>query len=147
MLIALIIVSIFLIISFCTNIVLFKLLKNTLGTVEDLIAINEGRRPHSMQTAYNDKYYPATVIASMTFGADMEGRVVDFSKYETHGIVGFTIMTKDKFEDYYGLHALGNIFENSDAEDLIMELAAPMVLKNVLVYEVREGEWMWKSAE
>lgn len=102
----------------------------------------ENKPVRKLKKAYNDKYYPATVIAQVRFNSPSDGKIVDFSRYESHKLVGYTIYTTDKMEDYYGKDFL----EELDEED-IEELQKPVVIKNVLVYEIAEGEWVWKSQD
>jgi hypothetical protein len=120
---------------------LLKVLKNTLNIVEEMSELAQGRTPRRMQEAYDGKYYPATVIAQVKFNSPSEGKITDWSRYEDKKIVGFTIMTTDKIEDYYGKEFI----EALPQEDL-EELEKPVIIKNVLVYAPSEGDWMWKSA-
>lgn len=119
---------------------LLGVLKNTFSITEDLVEVVQLKNGHKPQ-AYNDKYYPATVIAQVIFNAEYEGKVVDWSRYEDNKIVGFFMMTTDKPEDYYGKEFI-EILEEED----LKELLKPVIIHNAQVYEYREGEWMWKSA-
>lgn len=119
---------------------LVRVLKNTFSITESLVDLAQtktGRKPQ----AYNDKYYPATVIAQVIFDAGYEGKVVDWSRYEDNKIVGFFIMTTDKAEDYYGKDFI-EVLEEEDLEELLK----PVIIRNAQVYEYKEGDWMWKSA-
>lgn len=119
---------------------LLKVLKNTFSITENLIDMAQGKSPRAMKEAYDGKYYPATVIAQVKFDQPHEGKVVDWSLYEEKKIVGFIMMTTDKVEDYYGKEFI----EMLDEEDL-EELISPVIIKNALVYAVREDDWFWKS--
>ena len=121
---------------------LLKVLKNTFSITENLIDMAQGKSPRAMKEAYDGKYYPATVIAQVKFDQPHEGKVVDWSLYEEKKIVGFIMMTTDKVEDYYGKEFI----EMLDEEDL-EELTSPVIIKNALVYAVREDDWFWKSAQ
>lgn len=121
---------------------LLKVLKNTFSITENLIDMAQGKSPCAMKEAYDGKYYPATVIAQVKFDQPHEGKVVDWSLYEEKKIVGFIMMTTDKVEDYYGKEFI----EMLDEEDL-EELTSPVIIKNALVYAVREDDWFWKSAQ
>ena len=121
---------------------LLKVLKNTFSITENLIDMAQGKSPRAMKEAYDGKYYPATVIAQVKFDQPHEGKVVDWSLYEEKKIVGFIIMTTDKVEDYYGKEFI----EMLDEEEL-EELTSPVIIKNALVYAVREDDWFWKSAQ
>ena len=121
---------------------LLKVLKNTFSITENLIDMAQGKSPRAMKEAYDGKYYPATVIAQVKFDQPHEGKVVDWSLYEEKKIVGFIMMTTDKVEDYYGKEFV----EMLDEEDL-EELTSPVIIKNALVYAVREDDWFWKSAQ
>lgn len=121
---------------------LLKVLKNTFSITENLIDMAQGKSPRAMREAYDGKYYPATVIAQVKFDQPHEGKVVDWSLYEEKKIVGFIMMTTDKVEDYYGKEFI----EMLDEEDL-KELTSPVIIKNALVYAVREDDWFWKSAQ
>lgn len=121
---------------------LLKVLKNTFSITENLIDMAQGKSPRAMKEAYDGKYYPATVIAQVKFDQSYEGKAVDWSLYEEKKIVGFTMMTTDKVEDYYGKEFIEMLGE----EDL-EELTSPVIIKNALVYAVREDDWFWKSAQ
>lgn len=121
---------------------LMQVLKNTFSITENLIDMAQGKSPRAMKEAYDGKYYPATVIAQVKFDQPHEGKVVDWSLYEDKKIVGFIMMTTDKVEDYYGKEFV----EMLDEEDL-EELTSPVIIKNALVYAVREDDWFWKSAQ
>ena len=121
---------------------LLKVLKNTFSITENLIDMAQGKSPRAMKESYDGKYYPATVIAQVKFDQPHEGKVVDWSLYEEKKIVGFIMMTTDKVEDYYGKEFI----EMLDEEDL-EELTSPVIIKNALVYAVREDDWFWKSAQ
>ena len=121
---------------------LLKVLKNTFSITENLIDMAQGKSPRAMKEAYDGKYYPATVIAQVKFDQPHEGKVVDWSLYEEKKIVGFIMMTTDKVEDYYGKEFIDML----DEEDL-EELTSPVIIKNALVYAVREDDWFWKSAQ
>lgn len=121
---------------------LLKVLKNTFSITENLIDMAQGKSPRAMKEAYDGRYYPATIIAQVKFDQPHEGKVVDWSLYEEKKIVGFIMMTTDKVEDYYGKEFI----EMLDEEDL-EELTSPVIIKNALVYAVREDDWFWKSAQ
>lgn len=121
---------------------LLKVLKNTFSITENLIDMAQGKSPRAMKEAYDGKYYPATVIAQVKFDQPHEGKVVDWSLYEEKKIIGFIMMTTDKVEDYYGKEFI----EMLDEEDL-EELTSPVIIKNALVYAVREDDWFWKSVQ
>ena len=121
---------------------LLKVLKNTFCVTENLVNLLQGKSPCAMKEAYDGKYYPATVIAQVKFNQSNEGKIVDWSLYEEKKIIGFFMLTTDKPEDYYGKEYIENL-ENEELEELLK----PIVIKNALVYAVREGDWFWKSAE
>ena len=122
---------------------LLKVLKNTYQITDTLVEMAAGKTPIKFKEAYNGKYYPGTVIAQVQYNCKNEGKIVDFSMYETHKIIGFTLFVKESLEEYYGFAI--DLLEES--EELVKELKKPIILKNVLVYEVKEGDWLWKSAE
>lgn len=121
---------------------LLRVLKNTFHVTENLVDLLQGKSPRAMKEAYDGKYYPATVIAQVKFGQPSEGKIVDWSLYEEKKIIGFFMLTTDKPEDYYGKEFI----ENLEEEDL-EELLKPVIIKNALVYAVREDDWFWKSVE
>lgn len=121
---------------------LLKVLKNTFSITENLMDMAQGKSPRAMKETYDGKYYPATVIAQVKFDQPHEGKVVDWSLYEEKKIVGFIMMTTDKVEDYYGKEFI----EMLNEEDL-EELTSPVIIKNALVYAVKEDDWFWKSAQ
>lgn len=121
---------------------LLRVLKNTFHVTENLVDLLQGKSPRAMKEAYDGKYYPATVIAQVKFDQPSEGKIVDWSLYEEKKIIGFFMLTTDKPEDYYGKEFI----ENLEEEDL-EELLKPVIIKNALVYAVREDDWFWKSVE
>lgn len=121
---------------------LLKVLKNTFHITENLVDMVQGKSPRAMKEAYDGKYYPATVIAQVKFGQPSEGKVVDWSLYEEKKMIGFFMLTTDKPEDYYGKEFIENL-----EEEELEELLKPVIIKNALVYAVREDDWFWKSVE
>ena len=121
---------------------LLGVLKNTFHVTENLVDLLQGKSPRAMKQAYDGKYYPATVIAQVKFGQPSEGKIVDWSLYEEKKIIGFFMLTTDKPEDYYGKEFIENL-----EEEELEELLKPVIIKNALVYAVREDDWFWKSAE
>lgn len=121
---------------------LLRVLKNTFHVTENLVDLLQGKSPRAMKEAYDGKYYPATVIAQVKFGQPSEGKIVDWSLYETKKIIGFFMLTTDKPEDYYGKEFIENL-----EEEELEELLKPVIIKNALVYAVREDDWFWKSVE
>lgn len=141
MIFAVIILSVLLVAALAFIFWLLQVLKNTYDIVENMMDVIENKVPRKMRKAYDGKYYPATVIARMEFGAPQEATITDFSLYEEKKIVGFTIYTTDSAEKYYG-----EMVEDFDAEELAL-LNQPVIFKNVVVYAPQEGLWTWKSAE
>lgn len=121
---------------------LLRVLKNTFHVTENLVDLLQGKSPRAMKEAYDGKYYPATVIAQVKFSQPSEGKIVDWSLYETKKIIGFFMLTTDKPEDYYGKEFIENL-----EEEELEELLKPVIIKNALVYAVREDDWFWKSVE
>lgn len=121
---------------------LLGVLKNTFHITENLVDMVQGKSPRAMKEAYDGKYYPATVIAQVKFGQPSEGKVVDWSLYEEKKMIGFFMLTTDKPEDYYGKEFIENL-----EEEELEELLKPVIIKNALVYAVREDDWFWKSVE
>lgn len=145
MIVAIIILGVLLAAATAIIFCLWKVLKNTCDITFSLIDTIENKQPRSLRKAYNDKYYPATLVAQVKFGADWEGTITDFSMYETHKLVGFTVMTKESVQEYYGASLYNEMAEIG--EEALAQLTEPIIMKNKLVYEVSEGVWAWKSAE
>jgi hypothetical protein len=120
---------------------LLKVLKNTFSITENLVDIAQGKSPRAMQEAYDGKYYPATVIATVHFNAEQEMTITDFSRYESHKVVCFSIHTPQSINEYYqcDIESLG--------DEAMEEASKPVIFKNVVVYAPREGMWTWKPAE
>lgn len=123
---------------------LLKVLKNTLNIIET----------YSLTTAYDGKYYPAHVILQAQYGSPYNGRIVDWSMYDSHKIVGFTILMTEKFEEFYSEKEIAkmlNIPVEEISEEILEivknETLKPKMIKNVLVYAVEEDEWIWKHME
>ena len=121
---------------------LLGVLKNTFHITENLVDMVQGKSPRAMKEAYDGKYYPATVVAQVKFDQPSEGKIVDWSLYEKKKIIGFFMLTTDKPEDYYGKEFIENL-----EEEELEELLKPVIIKNALVYAVREDDWFWKSVE
>lgn len=121
---------------------LLQALKNTLETTDGLVQLLEGKTPKQLKKAYNDKYYPAAVVAKIIFNSPNEGKIVDFSMYEKYKLVGFTILTQDSPEKYYDKDLLDSLDDETK-----QELGTPVLIKKALVYEVTEGNWLWKLAD
>ena len=99
----------------------------------------------NMELAYDGKYYPATVITKMVFDAAADMTLTDFSMYDKHKVVGFTIYTTDKLEDCY-MPEEAQDWDEEIKEELRQSLLEPTLHKNCIVYSPREGWWRWKSA-
>ena len=142
MIVAIVILSILLVGAAVFIFWLLQVLKNTFDIVEQAMDMAQGKTPQKYKTAYDGKYYPATVISQVKFGCDSEMMVTDFSMYEDKKIVGFTICTKETMREYIGA-------QGDDIPDEILEeaLGKPTIFKNVIVYAPWEGMWTWKSQE
>jgi hypothetical protein len=100
------------------------------------------------QTAYDGKYYPATVILTTQYNQPQEGIVTDFSIYEEKNIIGFTMLIKDTFEDSIKqLLDICNIPDDMPIEMIEEVVNTPTIMKNVVVYSPVEGVWTWKSQD
>lgn len=121
---------------------LLQVLKNTLETTDGLVQLLDGKTPKQLKKAYNGKYYPAAIVAKIIFNSPSEGKIVDFSMYEKYKLVGFTILTQDSPDKYYGKDFLDSLDDEAK-----QELDTPVLIKKALVYEVTEGNWLWKSAD
>lgn len=138
MIIALIILGCLLAVATAVIFCLWQVLKNTyLATY--LTENTTERKSLSLKKAYNGVYYPAHILAKIEFGSPHEMKIVDFSLYEKYKIVGFTVYTKDTMEQYYDIDDID--------DDLLEELAKPVLIKNKVIFEVSEGNWTWKSVE
>ena len=141
MIVAIIILSLLLVGAFAFIFWLLQVLKNTYEIVEQAMDMAQGKTPAKFKTAYDGKYYPATVISQVKFNCDNEAVITDFSMYEDKRIVGFTICTKETIHEYFGIP--GDV-----PEDVLEEnLATPAIFKNVIVYSPMEGMWTWKSQD
>ena len=145
MLVAIIILAILLAGSAAFIFWLLQVLKNTFSITETLVDLTTGKSAYdknyvgNRHIAYNGKYYPATVIATVVYESPQECVITDLSQYDEKGLAAFTVMTKQKFSDAYPG------YENL-SEEAIEELKTPVIMYNMLIYEVEEGEWMWKEA-
>ena len=117
---------------------LLWVLKNTFDITENVLDLVVEKIPRNLNTAYDGKYYPATVIALVKYDCEEESVITDFSLYESKQIVGFTICTPQSISDYYGPLA----FDLDDEE--LQFLEEPTIFTNVVVYAPREGIWTWK---
>ena len=102
----------------------------------------------SPQTAYDGKYYPATVILTTKYDQPQEGIITDFSMYEEKNIIGFTALIKDTFENNIKqILKICNIPDDIPIEMIEEAVNTPTVMKNVVVYSPIEGVWTWKSQD
>ena len=113
---------------------LFGVLKNTFEIVQDLSDMANGKIPKGYKEAYDGKYYPATVVATIQFESPQRMTITDFSMYESKKIVGFTIYTNETIKDYLG----------EDTDD--GEKSKTVIFKDVIVYSPIEGVWTWKQS-
>ena len=107
---------------------LCKVLKNTFH-----ILIK--RSPHQ---AFDNKYYPATVVCWTKYNQPTEMITADFSLYDEYKIVGFYVTTTDPPQKYLEIRDLN--------KDDISFLEKPVIFYNSLVYQEMEGLWTWKHA-
>lgn len=142
MIIAIVILSVLLVGAIAFIFLLLQILKNTFEVIEQAMDMTQEKIPAKFQTAYDGKYYPATVISLVKFNCDKESIITDFSMYEDKKIVGFTVCTKETIQEYIGDAANG-----IDEEALEEAFCTPTIFKNVVVYSPMEGMWTWKSAE
>ena len=145
MIIAVIILGVLLAVAAAIIFCLWRVLKNTFSMTEGLLDIVEGKQPRALRKAYNDVYYPATIIAKINFDAEWEGQITDFSMYDKYKIVGLTIMTKESAAEYYGMDIVSELEEIG--EEAVAALTEPVIMKNKLVFEMSEGVWAWKSPD
>lgn len=128
---------------------LLKVLKNTLSITENVINMAQGTSTRNKEKAYDDKYYPGTVISRLEFGAAEECIITDFSAYDTHKVVCFTLRLKESIRDYAAtiLDKVDDMFEdmNMTDEELMKIVGQPSIFKDVVVYAPLEGVWTWKS--
>ena len=128
---------------------LLKVLKNTLNITENVINMAQGTSTRNKEKAYDGKYYPGTVISRLEFGAAEECIITDFSAYDTHKVVCFTLRLKESIRDYAAtiLDKVDDMFEdmNMTDEELMKIIGQPSIFKDVVVYAPLEGVWTWKS--
>lgn len=128
---------------------LLKVLKNTLNITENVINMAQGTSTRNKEKAYDGKYYPGTVISRLEFGAAEECIITDFSAYDTHKVVCFTLRLKESVRDYAAtiLDKVDDMFEdmNMTDEELMKIVGQPSIFKDVIVYAPLEGVWTWKS--
>lgn len=126
-----------------------KVLKNIRNIIYEIVDKTEKLvtiKNMNSEVAYDGKYYPATVISKVTFGAPADMILVDFSMYDKHKIVGFTIYTTDKLEECYILKGTEN-WDEKIREEFRQSLLMPTLHKNCVVYSSGEGYWRWKFQE
>ena len=146
MIIAIIILGVLLAVAAAIIFCLCRILKNTFSMTEGLLNIVESKQlPQSLRKAYNDVYYPATIIAKINFDAGWEGQITDFSMYDKYKIVGLTIMTKESAAQYYGADIVSEL--EDIGEEALAALSEPVIIRNKLVFEISEGVWAWKSPD
>ena len=128
---------------------LLKVLKNTLNITENVINMAQGTSTRNKEKAYDGKYYPGTVISRLEFGAAEDCIITDFSAYDTHKVVCFTLRLKESIRDYAAtiLDKVDDMFEdmNMTDEEIMKIVGQPSIFKDVVVYAPLEGVWTWKS--
>ena len=123
-----------------------KVLKNIQNIIYEIVDKTEklvAIRSVNSEVAYDGKYYPAVVISKVIFGAPADMAITDFSMYDKHKVVGFTIYTTDKLEECY----MPEDWDEETKEELRQSLLAPALHKDCIVYSPREGYWRWKFQE
>lgn len=143
MVIAIIILSILVACGGLFIFLLLKVLKRSflmIGNYQDLQA---GKVPRSIEKAYNDVYYPATVVTQVAFGAPCDATIADFSLYDQYGIVGIQLEVPETVREYYGK---GEYTDLTDEELNSIFCKNPVVFKDAVVYEYAEGMWTWKRS-
>lgn len=133
MILIIVLLSIILIISIIINLIFWQVIKNMLKIVKNSAENFVGG------LAYDDQYYPATVISQIKFNSDSEAVITDFSLYEDKGIVGFTIYTTANIKDYFQL-------QENENEILYEKLfSKPAIFKNAVVFALDKNLWTWKK--
>ena len=133
MVLAIVLLSIVLIISIIINAIFWQVIKNMLTIIKNSAKNCAGG------LAYDNQYYPATVISQIKFNSDSEAVITDFSLYENKGIVGFTIYTTSNIKDYFQL-------QEDENEILYEELfSKPAIFKNAVVFALDKNLWTWKK--
>ena len=112
-----------------------KVLKNTFNRLVD------AQSKFNPEVAYNGEYYTANVLAQTVFGAECEMVVADFSRYESHGLVGFSLYVPETKEEYYRDYK--GILSEEEFK-FVTSNNVPAIFPNAQVYEVEEGTWTWK---
>ena len=109
----------------------------------------------NLESAYDGKYYPGTLILQTNFNMPKEEIIVDFSMYETKKIIGYTVNITESpptLEQVVGgkenLELLKNEFGYDEElyKKMFLNVNKPTIHKNVLVYQPIKGLWKWKSA-
>ena len=116
-----------------------KVLKNTFKRLMEDMTIEI--KKCDLEVAYNGKYYPANVLAQTVFGSECEMVVADFSRYESHGIVGFSLHVPETKEEYYRDYK-GILSE--EEYNIVTSNNIPAIFPDAQVYEIEEGTWTWK---
>jgi hypothetical protein len=92
-------------------------------------------------TAFDGKYYPATVWLKTKWGQKTENIITDFSAYEDKKIIYFEINTVDprpQLEDFYSeVHP-------EMVEKFNHGLDKLHVRENCVVFQPTEGIWLWR---
>ena len=128
-----VLLSVILIISIIINLIFWQVIKNMLKIVKN------SAENFVDGLAYDDQYYPATVISQIKFNSDSEAVITDFSLYEDKGIVGFTIYTTANIKDYFQL-------QENENEILYEKLfSKPAIFKNAVVFALDKNLWTWKK--
>ena len=78
---------------------------------------------------YSKKIFRAKVIAVVSFGAEFDGMVADFSQYEDKGIIGMSSYCTREPEN-----------ENETKMNGI-----PIIAPDALVYEAMKGVYVWEK--
>ena len=135
--VALVIVSVIMVAAVAFNFFLLKMLKNTLNGLEIAHELILTLDCIKNETAYDGKYYPGNVIATLKYDCKDEMMAVDFSQYKETGIIGFTVYNTDPYPE----QEFAKLGLRRD------EVEQPQLIPNVIVYSPKEGFWKWKYPE
>ena len=129
---AFVIVLILFLASLALNFLFLWMLKNTLNSLE--IAHNVILSEQNKEEAYDGKYYPGTVLATIKYDCEEDMIVTDFSHYDDMKLIGFTIHNTEPYpvEEFMKLG-----LERDEVEK-------PHLIPKVVVYAPRGGVWKWK---
>ena len=97
--------------------------------MDDFIESNPKGVMKNYITRYSTESYPCTLLLAIKEGADFDGSIYDFSKYEESNVIGLI--------EYKTTTESNGRYEDDDGEPITA------LLPNQKVYKMKDGSFLW----